>query len=66
MIGVVARRRPYFVLRVLYATLILFVLWATYSSAKSFPTRMVGLFMGFAAGEFFAEPNAEEVEHRQR
>ncbi|MDZ4658356.1 MAG: ABC transporter permease subunit [Bythopirellula sp.] len=29
----VARRRRYFVLRVLYAALILFVLWATYSSS---------------------------------
>ncbi len=30
----VARRRRYFVLRVLYAALILFVLWATYSSSS--------------------------------
>jgi ABC-type transport system involved in multi-copper enzyme maturation permease subunit len=30
----VARRRRYFVLRVIYAALILFVLWATYSSSR--------------------------------
>ena len=30
----IARRRRYFVLRVLYAALILFVLWATYSSSR--------------------------------
>lgn len=37
-----ARRRRYFLMRVLYAVIILFTLWATYENSQDFRTRFYG------------------------